>query len=161
MDNPIIRHLHADGPHPELPDPDLYGQFVGSWNLDNNQYDEERDEWIRRPGQAYFGWILGGRAIQDLWGAAERGFGTTVRTYDKTQDAWRIDWIGPISSSYCRLTGRREGDRIMQVGEQADGRSIRWSFHDITPDSFRWLGEISDDGGATWRLEQEQLATRA
>jgi hypothetical protein len=160
MDNPITRYLPADGPHPDLPDPDLYGQFVGSWSLDNNQYDEERGEWIRRPGECHFGWVLGGRAIQDLWGSAERGFGTTVRVYDANLDAWRIEWLSPAWSSYCRLIGRREGDRIVQVGEEAGGRPIRWSFHEITPDSFVWRGEVSDDGGTSWRLEQEMHATR-
>jgi len=161
MDNPIIPYLSADGPHPDLGDnAGLYGQFVGSWDIDNHQYDEERGEWFDSRGEVHFGWVLDGRAVQDLWGSPERGFGTTVRAYDPAIDAWRVQWVAPKWGSYCSLVGRRAGDRIMQQGEQSDGRPIRWSFNDIKPDSFVWRGEISDDGGATWRLEQEMRATR-
>jgi hypothetical protein len=59
------------------------------------------------------------------------------------------------------LVGRpgEHGD-IVQEGARPDGRPIRWVFTELTADSFRWLGHISDDGGATWRLEQEMLARR-
>jgi hypothetical protein len=161
MDNPILRFLPADGPHPDLdPNADLYGGFVGSWDIDNHQYDESRGEWVDSRGECHFGWILEGRAIQDLWGSPRRGFGTTIRSYDPSIDAWRIHWFAPAWTSYCTLIGRADGNRIMQEGEQSDGRLIRWSFNDITPDSFLWRGEISDDSGATWRLEQEMHARR-
>jgi hypothetical protein len=38
---------------------------------------------------------------------------------------------------------------------------MRWSFTKITPDSFHWLGEVSPDNGASWRLQVEVLARRA
>jgi hypothetical protein len=37
---------------------------------------------------------------------------------------------------------------------------MRWSFRQITPHSFRWIGEVSDNGGADWRLQLEMLARR-
>ena len=49
----------------------------------------------------------------------------------------------------------------MQEGIGSDHRRReRWSFTDITPDSFLWLGEVSFDDGITWFLEQEMRATR-
>jgi hypothetical protein len=30
----------------------------------------------------------------------------------------------------------------------------------MTRESFRWIGEISNDGGKTWRMEQEMLLRR-
>jgi hypothetical protein len=161
MSDGLLRYLPADGPHSDLGTrADLYGQFVGSWDLDNHQYDEKRDTWFDTLGEVHFGWILGGRAVQDLWGSPERGFGTTIRAYDRAIDAWRIHWFAPGYASFCTLIGRADGDRIMQEGEQADGRPIRWSFSEITPDRFTWQGHISDDGGAGWRLEQEMRARR-
>ena len=159
-DNPIIEYLPADGPHPDLLGHDLYGRFVGSWDIDNHQYDEQRDEWRDSRGEVHFGWILGGRAIQDLWGSPDRGFGTTIRAYDATLDAWRVNWFAPGWGSYCTLLGRLDGDRIVQTGEGEDGRKLIWSFNDITPDTFLWRGEISDDNGTTWRLEQEMHGRR-
>jgi hypothetical protein len=38
---------------------------------------------------------------------------------------------------------------------------MRWSFTEIMSDSFHWLAEISQDNGATWRLQVEVLARRA
>jgi hypothetical protein len=37
---------------------------------------------------------------------------------------------------------------------------LRWSFTRIKPESFRWLAEMSTDGGANWRLQAEVLARR-
>jgi hypothetical protein len=161
MNNPILAFLPADGPHPDLgAEADLYGRFVGSWDIDNHYYDEKRGQWADNHGECHFGWIHDGRAIQDLWGSPERGFGTTIRSYDLSIDAWRIHWFSPAWASFCRLIGRAEGDRIVQLGEQSDGRPIRWSFNDITADSFLWRGETSEDDGVTWRLEQQMHARR-
>jgi hypothetical protein len=41
-----------------------------------------------------------------------------------------------------------------------DGTQIRWSVTEISPDSFRWLGERSRDG-AIWDLQAELIAKRA
>ena len=59
------------------------------------------------------------------------------------------------------MVGRKEGSDIVQLGKSPDGNLIRWSFRDITPQSFRWRGEVSVDGGATWRLDVEFLSRRA
>ena len=54
----------------------------------------------------------------------------------------------------------KPGDDIVQLGTRPDGKLIRWSFSEITPNSFRWRGEISDDEGVSWRLNVEFLARR-
>ena len=46
------------------------------------------------------------------------------------------------------------------MGAHADGTLIRWIFTDITPDSFRWVGEALEADGNTGRLEAEFLAQR-
>ena len=161
MSDAVMQYLPADRAHPDLGDKaDLYGRLIGSWELDNNRYDEQTGEWRRNSGECHFRWILGGRAVQDLWGSPSRGFGTTVRAYDAGLDAWRVHWFAPKYESFCILIGRADGDDIRQEGTQQDGRPIRWDIVDITPSSFTWRGEISDDDGATWRLEQEMRARR-
>jgi hypothetical protein len=61
---------------------------------------------------------------------------------------------------YRRQIGRARGKDIVQDGTDDAGTPVRWSFVDITPDSFRWLGERSPDGGAIWQLQAEFRARR-
>jgi hypothetical protein len=48
----------------------------------------------------------------------------------------------------------------VQDGTNDAGEPTRWSFSDITPDSFRWRGERSRDGGATWQLQADFVLRR-
>ncbi len=158
--------LLADGPSPELGDAaGVYGWLIGSWEMDIIDYGEDGS---RHPGQGevHFAWVLEGRAIQDMWiappramraGAPQKGnrYGTTLRVYDPGLGAWRITWINPVTGFHEELIGRKVGDDIVQDGRRADGSLIRWSFREITPRSFHWLGERSTDEGRTWQLEAE------
>jgi hypothetical protein len=58
------------------------------------------------------------------------------------------------------MKGGAEGDGIVLRGIDEDGSSLRWSFNDVTPNSFVWRGEKSRDNGKTWRLEEEHHMTR-
>jgi hypothetical protein len=117
--------------------------------------------------------VLEGRAIQDVWVVPPRGaqrqgdaaanvfvYGTTLRVYDSRIDAWQIQWTDPVTQTYLSMIGRKEGSDIVQLGKSPDGNLIRWSFSEITAESFRWRGEVSVDSSATWRLEVEFLARR-
>jgi hypothetical protein len=171
--NPFLESLGAEGPSPDRgARMDLYGWLIGSWDLDVTGF-LENGKQRRRPGEWHFGWALEGRAIQDVWivpprGAARTGdaaanvnsYGTTLRVYDPRIDAWHIQWTDPVTQTYLSMIGRKEGSDIVQLGKSPDGNLIRWSFSEITPDSFRWRGEISADDGATWRLQVEFLARR-
>jgi len=48
----------------------------------------------------------------------------------------------------------------VQEGKDDQGNPTRWSFTEITPDSFHWTGERSLDGGATWQKQAEFFAKR-
>jgi hypothetical protein len=58
------------------------------------------------------------------------------------------------------MIGRAEGNDIVQLGTRPDGQLMRWSFREITPNSFLWRGEVSADDGASWRINTEFTATR-
>jgi hypothetical protein len=77
-------------------------------------------------------------------------YGTTLRVYDPGLDAWHILWSDPATQFYTRQIGRARGQDIVQEGKLDSGDILRWSFTEITPNSFHWLGEHSADGGATW-----------
>ena len=153
---------------------DTYGQFVGDWDADVLAYGTTGERHQGR-GEIHFGWILGGRAIQDVWmippfkdrrpevppmPVAGNWFGTTIRAYDPTRAAWRIYWIDPATNSFRQQIGRRQGADIVQEGSTEAGTLSRWSFSEITPQSFHWRAETSMDEGMTWRLVVEVFARR-
>ncbi|MGC4050322.1 MAG: hypothetical protein QM757_13170 [Paludibaculum sp.] len=161
--------LNAQGRSPEIPEEaDAYGWLVGSWQLACVRY---RGVAVSIAGEAHFGWTLEGRAVQDVWimpGLEERAsadrlnnmYGTTLRVWDRSIQAWRISWKNPVHDHYQEQIGRWSGQDVVQTGMRADGVVTRWRFTEITPDSFHWLGEALEPDGQTWKLEGEFLATR-
>ena len=87
-------------------------------------------------------------------------YGTTLRVWDPSIQAWRITWINPAANHTEQQIGRREGKDIVQLGLRFNGTPTRWRFTEITPDSFHWLGEALQADGTTWTLEGEFLARR-
>jgi hypothetical protein len=173
-DSPMLRALWAPGPDEALASKlRLYGQFVGSWRLDVD-FDFADGTHLRVEGEAIFDWVLDGRAVQDLFIVPSRRlrmrsatpqpwwrFGSTFRWYDPIIDAWHITFFDPPRRVEQRQIGRLVGDEIVQVGEADDGSLWRrWRFTDIGDTSFVWLGEVSWDKGATWRLELRMAASR-
>lgn len=159
--------LSAPGRSPEIPESaDVYGWLVGDWDLD--VFDHREDGTVRRgTGEVHFGWVLEGRAVQDVWimprisdrkmGLGKEGnrYGTTLRIWDPKIEAWRATWINPVTGRRDELVGRRVGSEIIQIGTHEDSRPIRWNFTEVTDDSFRWTGEVLNPDGKTWRLEAE------
>jgi hypothetical protein len=163
MDNsevPLARLLFSDGPAADRADHmDLYGRFIGAWTIDAVMHAPD-GQTHERSGEIGFAWVLQGRAIEDVWILPDFFYGTTLRVYDPGIDAWHILWSDPLKQFYCRQVGRACGQDIVQLGKSDDGTDWRWSFEDITAASFRWLAELSADGGATWRLRAEMKCRR-
>lgn len=162
--------LKAENRSPEIPESeDAYGWLVGSWQLDCRRY---AGEPVHIMGEAHFGWALEGRAIQDVWimpSRAERTslsdkkknmFGTTLRVWDSSIQAWRIYWRNPVHNHWEDQIGRWSGKAVVQIGTRANGTPTRWSFTEITRDSFHWLGEALSADGRTWELEGEFFGKR-
>ena len=163
----MIHALGVAGPAPEPggdPQARLFDPFVGTWNID---YTTIADDGARQrsQGQLIAGWVLDGRALQDIWiwhepGHSGRWMGTTLRFYDAERKVWRITWVSPFSRAVTQLEGHGEAGRIVLLGDRPPNK-LRWTFSDITPRDFRWHGEISSDGGATWKLREEHHMRRA
>ena len=164
--------LLAAAPAADIPpEHDLFGRFVGSWELDCTEY--EPDGTARtRPGEWHFAWTLAGRAIQDVWifpsrrhseqtGEETVEYGTSFRFYDPELQAWRSTWIGPVRRRIQAFVARAVGDEIHLDGEDAEGRPLRWAFSDIQADRFHWRNEVADGEGGAWRLQQEMHVRRA
>src|SRR5438874_1370729 len=123
--------LRARSRSPEIPESaDAYGWLVGSWELDCLHY---KGVPVSIKGEAHFEWALEGRAVQDVWimpTVAERAaasdrtnnmYGTTLRVWDSSIQAWRIYWRNPVHNHYEDQIGRRIGKDVVQVGVRPDG----------------------------------------
>jgi hypothetical protein len=63
----LIAVLHTDAPAADRAAVlALYGQFVGDWDAEIATY-SPTGERNQGQGEIHFGWILEGRAIQDVW----------------------------------------------------------------------------------------------
>lgn len=165
--------LAAPGRSPEITESaDAYGWLVGSWELDVRVYWATDVSAKGLKGEAHFGWALEGRAIQDVWimpRVAERTsnqdkhmnmYGTTLRVWDASIQAWRITWINPAGDHREEQIGGWSGKDVVQLGVRSDGTPTRWMFTNIMPDSFRWTGEALNPDGTTWTLEGDFRVTR-
>jgi hypothetical protein len=156
--------LPASGPSSAIDESrQLYAFLIGGWEVDSTWFAEEA-ELRRAKGEWRSSWILGGRGVQDLLfakGAPADQYGTTLRCYDASIDAWRVVWMQPGGGEFVSQIGRKVGDDVVQEGQALDGSSLeRWTFSEISQDGFLWRAESSRDGGRTWRLDQEMRGTR-
>ncbi len=169
----FVTRLHASDRSPEIPEQqDVYGWLVGSWEIDVLCYRAADVRSRKMTGEAHFGWVLEGRAMQDVWimprvldrtadsDRTNNMYGTTLRVWDPEIQAWRIRWMNPVRGHEERQTGRKVGDEIVQVGARVDGTATRWRFTEITRDSFHWIGEVLEADGRTWKVEGEFRARR-
>jgi len=156
----LLAALHADGPAGDRAENmKLYGWLIGSWQMDATVISDDGARHAAR-GEIHFGWVLDGRAIQDVWILPGFFHGTTLRIYDPTIEAWRIYWIDPGRNVFRQQIGRARGEDIVQEGTTDSGMLSRWSFTEITPNSFHWLGEAKSELDSDWRLIVEVLAQR-
>src|SRR6185295_17917747 len=160
MNSSFANALHSDAPASDRAGKmGLYGWLIGRWEFDATVTLDDGAQH-KGKGEIHFAWVLEGRAIQDVWILPGVFYGTTLRVYDPGLDTWHILWNDPLRQYYTRQIGRAQGRDIVQLGKNDAGDDIRWSFTDITANSFRWLGERSRDAGATWQLQAEFLVRR-
>jgi hypothetical protein len=173
-DSSFAQVLHAAAPDPQrAPKLALYAWLVGRWEMDVTTILEDGTTHQGR-GEIHAGWVLQGRAIQDVWmiprlndrtpdlaplPGAGNWFGTTLRIYDTALDAWRILWNDPATNFFTQQIARAEGADIVQTGPDPRGGSMRWTFSEIAPDSFHWTGERAADD-RNWRREVDIRARR-
>ena len=170
---PFLDALVSTQRAPELADvDDMFGFLIGSWDLEAVLHDPD-GKTRKSSGELHVAWVLEGRAIQDLFifprradraaGVPAKGdrYATTIRTYDRTRDAWRVEFINPAADeTSARLIARRNGQGITMEGELAGGTPIRWRYLSVTPTSFHYSAEKRTDDGQRWTLYLELFGTR-
>jgi hypothetical protein len=163
----MVDHLAAGGPDPAHHDElQLFGRLIGSWELDMKSID--RDGTVQTfLGEWHFGWVLEGRAVQDVLitrspGGEIVGYGSTVRSFDQRTRTWWIVWQDPVAGEFSVLLAEPEDDRIVLRGQwmlEDATRSFRWTFSAITRESFHWECHVLEDGDE-WRLAEDFWAKR-
>ncbi len=167
--------LHAEGPDSARESKlALYAWLVGQWQFDVTSILEDGTTHAGH-GEIFAGWVLQGRAIQDVWmiprlrdrkpgieqmPGTGNWFGTTLRIYDPNLDAWRILWNDPETNFSTQQTGRARGRDIVQEGADPRGGTMRWIFSEIEHDKFHWTAEHSADT-RSWKKIVDIRARRA
>ena len=158
----VTTALQALGPHASLGDQTkIFGRLVGAWDVEYTEFSKS-GKVSHRSGEFIVGWVMDGRAIQDLWivypsgERKEREVYLDVRYFDPKSATWPAVFIDPEHASVARFTGGAVGDdRIVLDSPDLGYEDSRWSFNDIRPDTFVFRSEVSNDGGKTWRLQSE------
>jgi hypothetical protein len=169
----FVDALCSDGPRPDRKvGLNLYAWLVGRWLLDVAMHrpDGSTD---RKGGFISAGWVLEGRAIQDVFSVPDLFYGSTLRVYDSAIDAWHCHWSDPLRQVYFEMIGRFRAGEIVNEGHEPESLArvygvqpasgspvtLRWIFSDITETAFRWRSERSTDG-TNWQLQREYFARR-
>ena len=163
----MVTVLRAMGPHPSLGDEaKIFGRLVGTWDVEYTDFSKDGRE-THRSGEFIVGWVMDGRALQDVWivnpsgTRQDREVYTELRYYDPKSRTWPSTFIDVEHASIARFAGGAVGDnRIVFDTQDFDGTDTRWSINDIRPDTFVWREEESRDGGKTWRLLAEHHMKR-
>ena len=157
--------LHATGPDADREQKlELYSWFIGDWEFDITTMLEDGSTHSGH-GEIHAGWVLQGRAVQDVWmiprlrdrkpgigqlPGAGNWYGTTLRIFDPKLDAWRILWNDPATNFFSQQVAHARGGDIVQEGADPRGGAMRWTFSEIDPQSFHWTAEHTGDG-TNWR----------
>lgn len=161
--------LISAAPHAEIPEEQrIFAPFIGDWDLIVSWFDETGKLTRREQGEWHFAWILEGRAIQDVWIVPPRHerpgrgdlyeYGTSLRFFDRTLDAWQSTWIGPMHRIVRTFTAQQIGDQVVLETTAGDLPRMRWSFAEIRANSFIWRNEVWT--GSLWRIQQTFDARR-
>ena len=159
----MITALRATGPHPSLGDhASVLDRLVGAWDVEYMDISKS-GKAVHRSGELLVGWILDGRAMEDLWivypsGAdKDREVYADVRYFDPKSGTWPAIFFDPQAASAATFTGGAVGDDriVLDSRDLVAGQTRRWSFNDIRDDSLVFRDDASADGGKTWTLKSE------
>src|SRR6478736_5506017 len=111
--------------------------WMARWELDVLHYWAIDVSARRLKCEVHACWVLEGRAVQDVWIMPIRSaraapldtklnmYGTTLRLWDPTMQAWRITWRNPAGDHHQDQIGRWSGKDVIQIGVRPDGVPTR------------------------------------
>lgn len=131
--------------------------LIGRWRceanvrLDSGEWKSFQAEWVGR-------FILDGYVIADEYRMTGSSgelivLGMNFRAYDAAQKTWNIKWLNALTGTWTDLVSEELGGIIFGrqsisycFKEPMAGHAFtRASYSEISPTSFTWRGEKSDD----------------
>ena len=120
--------------------------WVGSWDLTSGGKPAGTNTITRE----YDGAVIMERFV----GSAETALnGMSVSVFDKNTGKWRQTWVDN-QGGYLDFVGEfADGKMILSRRTTLQGKDVvqRMVWFNITPDSFDWSWERSEDDGTTWK----------
>lgn len=159
-----IKGLSSGAPDPAFSNElMLFGQFVGDWDIVECLTLNEEGKWTKSSGELHWGWILDGRALQDVWMTTDPVIwdkGTTIRFFDKEKGQWQSIWVSPGQGAVRKFEGTKIGEEIVLKTTDQESVIMKWVFYDIRRNSFGWRSEKSSDQGRTWKINEKMKIIR-
>lgn len=133
--------------------------FIGTWECRGITKDRD-GSWKTDTSHATWVWfeLFDGNGIQDIYYAgvkpnqidtAGKG-GTNIRIYNEEEDLWYMAWFSTGFKKIEVFTAAGYPDKIVMEGTNAQGRSVRNIFSDISEKRFTWAQYWTFDQGKTW-----------
>ena len=134
----------------------MYRQFdfwIGDWDVYGLNGKKAGDSRIEL--------ILDSCVILENWTSANAGYaGKSFNTFNATSGQWQQTWVDNRGGSVEFLEGKLEGSkmafRTKPFPFSKDTVSVRkLTFYNLSSDKVRQHGEITKDGGTTWKTEYD------
>lgn len=161
--------LFSKSRHSSIPESkDTFGKFIGKWNLDLTITNHDGSN-LKYKGEWHFHRILQGRAIQDIWiipGLTSHDdndfheYGTTVRTFNPKTNKWKAVWVGPIQNQLFIFDIEDNINQITLTETNIPNLEMKWSFFDISQNSFKWKSEVKTKEHSNWIINYFMELTR-
>ena len=124
--------------------------WIGEWNVQNAAGQPAGSSSVQR--------ILEGCVIFENWTGGGGGTGKSFNAYNTPRKKWQQYWVDS-GGTVTLFEGGWEDGAMRLAGEtfpmqQAPGMR-RMTFTPLGPDKVRQVGESSEDGGKTWKLEYD------
>lgn len=131
--------------------------LIGQWKFDAKSYIAE-NQYQQNTFYSSVSYIFGGTASKDDFSYKDQNgnlitYGTTIRTYDRQSQKWKMLWYNYNLSFITEMTGSYTNGEFHFTGKGSDqkGNYIeKITFYNISQDQYSWKNDKSYDGGKTW-----------
>jgi len=99
---------------------------------------------------------LGGCVVRERYTTPSYA-GESINVYDRSDGRWHQTWVD-VTGAFTEYVGDLvDGQMVYVASEQQNGRDVRlrMTFTPLDSGSVRQFGEISFDGGKTWRTRYD------